>query len=120
MALEQEFKDAFTQTLRVYKYEGTNDYGQDAYDTDAVNIPCHINARVTEMLSEAGETRLSTGVAYIDIVPWLTADDNAYVPETSSHQSSSNPGFRQIDIIGVQTAYDEDGPHHMVVYFGER
>lgn len=115
MPLEPEFEALFTQTLSVKRNLGTNEYGQYAYEAVPVLIPCHIDGRVKEMHTPVGGTVLSTGAAYIDVTPWLTAEDSGYVPELSDAT-----GERVVDIIGVQTRYDESGPHHMVVYFGEK
>lgn len=111
---EQEFADLFTQTVLVSQRTSTDAYGMESYGPDQP-VPCHLEGRVQEIVTPTGEVRTSTGRFFCEVVPWINDLCRLKVPDFQEVT-----GYRNVDIVAVSVRYDEDGPHHLMVHYGER
>lgn len=105
-----------TQTVKIYGFVSTNEYGQDVYDELPTIASCHIDGKTKEVITPNGSKRSATGTVYLaEIYPWLTEQANMYVPDLADPS-----GFRWVEVIGVDLLYDEGGPYAQVVYYGRQ
>lgn len=113
--IDPELAALMTQKVRSYA-PGTRDaYGNISFAPSPVEMPCHIQGRVKEVLTRSGEVAVSTGQALLsDVYPALTDAHKLEVPSLSSPS-----GWRTVNIIAVITSYDEAGPYYQTIYYGE-
>lgn len=112
--IDPQLAALMTQMAYAYPVTGTDAYGQPAYTPDPVVIPCHVVGRLKEVVDKTGEAVVSTG-QLITTKVYNGLDDRAIldVPEPADET-----GRRRVNIIAIITRYDENGPHHQVIYYG--
>lgn len=111
---EPEFLAMMTQTVRVTQSLGHDAYGQDAFAPTSAVLPCHVEAKAVAVNTVAGNVVYSAGVLYTPVNESLTVGDRYEIPDPTEPT-----GMRDVDVISIIVRFDEDGPHHMVIYYGE-
>lgn len=110
---EAEFLDFFTQTVTVQASLSKDMYGYETYGTP-IPLPCHIEGRMQLFVDKTGEKMACTGRFFTPVVGWLNETYLVNVPDPTAAG-----GWRQQSIAAITTRYDEDGPHHYVIYYGD-
>jgi hypothetical protein len=113
--IQPELYALLTQTVKAYAPAGTDGYGYTSYDTVALVLPCHIEGRMKEVVDKQGEAVISTGRAILgDVYLGLNDQYRLEVPDPSTVN-----GWKSVNIIAVETHYDENGPYNQTIYYGE-
>lgn len=116
MAIDPELAAIMTQTVSAYAPAGVDAYGHTSFAAEPLVLKCHIRGRIQEVVDKTGESAVSTGNAILtDVYPGLSEQWSLVIPDPSA-----TGGQRRVNIIAVLTRYDEVGPSHQVIYYGER
>jgi hypothetical protein len=115
--MEKQLLSMMTQTVRFYAPVGKPDpYGFQQYATTPIEVKCHIESREQRIYDSTSDVNVGSGRCFTaGVFPWLNENYEMFVPDPSY-----TTGWRQVDIAAVTIRNDEKGPHHNVVYFGER
>lgn len=112
---EPEFLELFTQRVRIQSFTGRNEYGEETYSSSFVELPTHLVPKSESVTTQGGEVVWVAGTMYTEVTAGLDTSDKYEV------ESYDQPGsWFEVDVVSIQVRYDEDGPHHMVLYYGEK
>lgn len=112
--LDRALKALCTQTVKLYGYLGSDEYGNDSYDETPTDALCHIDGRSKEVITPTGAKRAADGTVYLaEVYPWLTEQANMHVPDLADPS-----GYRWVELLSVDLLYDEDGPYAQVLTYG--
>lgn len=107
--IEPEFRELFSEQVTLFPQASKDKYGKRTFASAGVVVPAHLVAETMLTRDENGNEVVQTGKAY------LYGDYSASV--STNHKILLDDGSSPV-IIGVDTPYDQNGPHHTVVRFG--
>ena len=101
-----DWKDMMPHTVTVASLSSTDDYGAPTFGT-AVSYSARVVSKPTHVKAADGAEVLARGYLWINGLPTITPTDKITLPD-----SSTPP------ILAIDKVPDEDGDHHVKVYFG--
>lgn len=114
--VEPEFLEVMASTVRIYRTGTPDVYGKNTPSTTVVEVPAHYDDQGKTYTTPAGETRETTGKAYLGwVVPWLSTADRIDVPDLASAT-----GWKTTIPTSVDAVYGPAGVHHQEITFGPR
>lgn len=112
--IEAALRDLYLSKVRLYKVLRTDKYGVDVYDTVPEELPCRLEGSTQEIITPTGTKTAATGRALlIDAYPWLNEKCNMYVQNLSG-------GWDWVELLNVDTVWDERGPYYQALYYGQK
>lgn len=106
--MEAEFLELMGQTIQRKPAQGLTAYGQRTHKPP-VEHQCHLKQGLVEVSQPDGETREAEGTIWLaGVFPDVTTADRVILPDG-----------KETGVVQVQTVYDEDGPHHTVIMYGD-
>ena len=104
MSLHPDLQALMIETITVKTAGATTFYGQPSSFSTRENVKCHIMRKRTDVTDRNGEEVTASHMLYVDSND-ITVNDQIVMPDGSTRP-----------VLYVQTHYDEEGPHHQVVY----
>lgn len=112
--IEKELRHLYFQEVQVFRYLSHSKYGVDTYATTPDVLPARIEGETREVITPTGSKQASTGRVFLtDVYPWLTERDNLKVQRPDGT-------FEWVELLNVDTFYDDMGPYYMTLSFGLR
>lgn len=112
MAIENDMLEIYDQTVQIFRYLSTNKYAEDTYAETPDVLPCRLEGATAEIITPTGSKAASIGSAYLtDVYPWLTEKCDMKV-------QNLNGGYDWVELLNVDTHYDQNGPYYQVLYYG--
>lgn len=111
--MEPEFLELMSQVIRVRQAIGRDAYGEESFSETFVEVPAHLESRSQAVATVAGETVWVSGQAFIPVTPGLDTSDLFLI-----QQYDQPDNWEEIDVQAIRVEYDENGPHHMVLFYG--
>lgn len=109
MSIESNFRELFSETVVIYPQQSRDKYGKRTHTASlGASIPAHIVGETKMSLDIEGREVVETGQVYLYGPQNVTTDSLIVLPNGASPV-----------IIGVDTPYDQNGPHHTVVRIGK-
>lgn len=114
MGVEPALQELYLSTVQVFRVVSTNKYGVDTYAASPDVLPARLEGATREIIRPTGAKTASIGRAILtDCYDWLTEQCDLKVPNLSG-------GFDWVELLNVDTYYDERGPYYQILYYGVR
>ena len=107
MSFDPGFLDLMPHTITVNVFDAVNQYGEETYSTSASTYTAMVEEHPQIVRDSFGELTLASHLAYIA--------STARIPVTSQ---ITLPDGSQPPLIRSDVFSDEDGIHHVVIFFG--
>lgn len=107
MSFDPEFLELMPSTISVFAYTGFNFYGEPAYSPTATTYRCYIQEQPTEVLTAFGRNTIASHTVYVASTARIDITAKIVMPD------GSEPHLIRSDVM-----YDEEGIHHVVLFFG--
>jgi hypothetical protein len=107
MAIESDFLELFSETVTLFPPASVDKYGKRTFSASGVTASAHLVSEVSLTRDGDGREVTEIGRVYLYGTPTVTTDYRILLGDGSSPV-----------IIGVDTPYDQNGPHHTVVRIG--
>lgn len=107
-ALEPALAKMLTQTLIVQPYTGNDAYGEPTYG-EAQNWSCLQFALPDRTITKDGAI----------VIDWCMVITSPQAPVTALSLITL-PDNSVLPVLGVETVFDERGPHHLEIYAGHQ
>lgn len=112
VAIENDLLDIYDQTVQIFRYLSTNKYAEDKYAETPDVLPCRLEGATAEVITPTGSKAAAIGTAFLtDVYPWLTEKCDMKV-------QNLNGGYDWVELLNVDTHYDQNGPYYQVLYYG--
>lgn len=109
MAIEPELAELMTQTVGLLATGSVDGYGKRTYKASQP-IWCHLDGKAVEVAGPDGTVLTGAGTAWLDDhYPLITTSDRITLPNGGGSKG----------LVEVKTAYDETGPHHTKIVYGQ-
>lgn len=113
MAFETDLLPLLTQTLSIQSVASRDGYGKRTYGT-AVTYPCRVTEKIERVVRSDGREEWAKSKVWV--APNQTTGG---LPDTSAELLVTLPDGTQPPLIATQKMYDQNGVHHVVLYFGD-
>lgn len=114
MTFRDEFRDLMPDTVTIEAvsgYDGSG-YGNRTY-TSAKTYQCRIRHKVQRV------TNLEGRVTWAKHKVWIAPDENGEFPLLDERARVTLPDGTQPPMLAIEHLDDEDGLHHVVLWFGD-
>lgn len=109
MPIDPEWLDLMGTEVQVLASAGIDGYGQRSYKAPQP-VRCHIKGKAVEVTGPDGTVVTGAGEVWLDDhYPDITTSDRITLPNGGGTKG----------IVEAQTVYDENGPHHTKLVYGQ-
>jgi hypothetical protein len=113
MTFEPDFRDLMTDTITVEPVTGTTTgYGKRTFGT-AVTYECRIRHKLQRVINLEGH------VTWAKHKVWVAPDSSGNFPALDQRARVTLPDGTQPQMLAIEHMDDEDGLHHVVLWFGD-
>jgi hypothetical protein len=107
VGIESDFRELFSETVTLFPPSSVDKYGKRTFSASGVSACAHLVSEVSLTRDGDGREVTEIGRVYLYGTPTVNTDYRILLGDGSSPV-----------IIGVDTPYDQNGPHHTVVRIG--
>ncbi len=100
-----DWADMFPSTISIQTVASTNAYGVDSYNT-AVEYAGRVVYKNTSVINAAGEEVVARGAVWLQTTTVINTTDKITLPDGSTPE-----------LISVDRPQDQDGNHHIKLFF---
>lgn len=107
MSFENEFTDLMPDTITVNSYTGADKYGNPTYSTSSNTYSARVVDKQKLVRADNGEEQVAKTTVYVASTGSIDPNDKITLPDNSTPP-----------VLSVDAFPDEDGTHHIAIYFG--
>ncbi len=107
MSFDSEFLELMPHTIVVQGFDSVNQYGEETFSTSASTFDALVEEHPQFVRNSYGETVLSSHIAYVASTNRIPVTSMVTLPD------ATQPALIRSDVFS-----DEDGIHHIVLFFG--
>jgi len=107
MSFDTELLDLMPHTIVVQGFDSVNQYGEETYSTGTTSYQALVEEHPQFIRNSYGETVLASHIAYVHSTERIPVTSMVTLPD------GNQPALVRSDVFS-----DEDGLHHVVLFFG--
>lgn len=113
MAFESEFLALMPETITIAQPTGQDGYGKRSYGA-ATSYRARIVEKMEKIVTVQGREDFATTKVYV------APDSSGALPDLSARVQVTMPDGTTPNVVGFARQSDEEGPHHVIIWFGFR